>query len=255
MGEKEYSYLEWNIQGAGGYNNYSTPHFVIDTILCKDMDIVVLVEFFISSKFDYLITLLSKKYHVFISPFVMGHNQVLIALKKEKFEETEIVEVNSINVINKSLPEFLSVRLKIGDKDLYVIGTRIKTEGDTNKAQFDFLNNRFQLMTSFICLGDFNSTVSNVQRILNSKFEVRAPRTLNYENWSFVHKNGDKVGIDLVVSKGININKLKERNNQFVEYCWDFIKKENGYIKSSSEYLDPFDGKPNHAILIGSFSV
>ena len=74
-----YSFLEWNIQGAGGLSGYTIQKFVADTIIQKNKDIVVLVEFYIGYNFDYIRQRLQNNYFVFISPFLYEHNQVLIA--------------------------------------------------------------------------------------------------------------------------------------------------------------------------------
>src|SRR5690625_2400597 len=105
MDEKNvYSFLEWNIQGAGGYNDYSIPKFVVDTISKKNVDIIVLVKFYIGRNFYYFKKCLQDSYYIFISTFVYNKNQILIALNRNKFKERNISNVITINPTNVQYP-------------------------------------------------------------------------------------------------------------------------------------------------------
>lgn len=265
----EYTFLEWNIQGAGGGNNYKIPKFITNTILEKKPDIVVLVEFFIGQNFDYIRQQFEEDYSIFISPFAYKHNQVLIALKKDKFKEENIKNVITNNIMDQECPEYLQVDIDKEGKKFSIIGARIKTGGSKNdrKKQFSFLDNKFKILNKVICIGDFNVTVENAQHLFNFA-DVYAPRIVDYDSskivrWSFVHKNRNKVGIDLIVSKNILISKDVEddlskqgKYKMYANYDWGFISDENGYAKlSSDDYITEFTGKPNHAILIGKFTV
>ena len=266
MNEKiKYTFLEWNVQGAGGYCDYSTPKFVVDTIIETDIDIVVLVEFYIGCNFDYVRQRIQDNYYMFISPFVYKHNQILVALNKSKFKEEDIRNIVTINPMNTKFPEYLQIDIETEqDKVFSIMGTRIKTNCPKmdKKKQFDFLNEQIGLIDKVICIGDFNVTYSYAQQFLTSA-DIYAPRTLKNARWSFVHKNGDKVGIDLIAVKNIRIlqnenDDLSEKDGykMYAKYDWNFVNKKNGYEKlTSSDYLPEFSGKPNHAILIGSFEV
>lgn len=266
MDEKiNYTFLEWNIQGAGGYGDYSTPKFVVDTVIEKNVDIVVLVEFYIGCNFDYLRQGMEDNYYIFISPFVYKHNQILIALNRNKFKERDISNIITINPIDIKLPEYLQINIKTEqEKKFSIIGTRIKTNchKEDKEKQFDFLNNQIKLIDRVICIGDFNVTHSNAKEFLTSA-KIYGPRTRENARWSFVHKDGGKVGIDLIAAKNIRIlqnmkDNLSEKENykMYAKYDWNFVNKKNGYGKlTSSDYLPEFTGKPNHAILIGNFEV
>jgi hypothetical protein len=113
-----------------------------------------------------------------------------------------------------------------------------------------------------ICVGDFNLTSTHTKKYLTAA-KIYGPRTRENARWSFVHKDGGKVGIDLIAAKNIRIlqnmkDNLSEKENykMYAKYDWNFVNKKNGYGKlTSSDYLPEFTGKPNHAILIGNFEV
>ena len=266
MNEKlKYTFLEWNVQGAGGYRHYSIPKFVVDTIIEKNIDIVVLVEFYIGCNFDYIRQRIQDNYYMFISPFAYNRNQILIALNKDKFKESDISNISTVNPMDKKFPEYLQIDIKTEqDKVFSIIGTRIKTNcpKEDKEKQFYFLKEQIGLINKVICVGDFNATNSHAKKFLTSA-DIYGPRTLENARWSFVHKNGDKVGIDLIAVKNINILKnekdelsKKEGYEMYAKYDWDFVNEKNGYGElTSSDYLPEFTGKPNHAILIGNFEV
>lgn len=260
----EYTFLEWNIQGAGGDTNYSMPEFIADTIYDKKKDIVVLVEFIIGTNFNYLRDKLQEEYFIFVSSFALGYNQVMIALRKEKFSDKNIIKVITCNILDISCPEYL--QLDIIDKEeneFSIIGARIKSQNTTEirEKQFLFLDNIFKELNKGICLGDFNVTSSNADKFIEFA-TVYGSVTKNSMRWSFVHENGDKVGIDLIAAKGIDIQRDEEdelckmNKKMYAKYDWEFVCKENGYGNLTSEdYLTTFRGRPNHAILIGKFKV
>lgn len=258
-----YSFLEWNIQGAGGLSGYTIQKFVADTIIQKNKDIVVLVEFYIGYNFDYIRQRLQNNYFVFISPFLYEHNQVLIALNRSKFEESDILKIVTANPLDIKRPEYLQLDIKTKQEKVFsIIGARIKTQGseEDRVEQFKFLNEQIESIDRVICVGDFNLTSTHTKKYLTAA-EVYGPRTLDDKRWSFVHKDYGKVGIDLVVAKNIEIPKemeddlsKKENYKMYAIYDWGFVNAKNGYKNlTSSDYLPKF--MPNHAILIGNFKI
>jgi hypothetical protein len=202
---------------------------------------------------------------MFISPFVYKHNQILIALNRDKFKEEDIRNIITINPMDTKFPEYLQINIETEqDKVFSIIGTRIKTNcpKEYKKKQFDFLNEQIRLIDKVICIGDFNLTNSYAKQFLTAA-NIYGPRTLDNARWSFVHKDGDKVAIDLIAVKNIRILQNekddlseKEGYEMYAKYDWNFVNKKNGYEKLiSSDYLPEFTGKPNHAILIGNFEV
>ncbi|WHX25116.1 hypothetical protein QNH47_13160 [Virgibacillus halodenitrificans] len=261
----EYTLLEWNIQGAGGTCDYSTPKFVVDTIIGKNVDIIVLVEFYTGGNFDYVRKRMQNDYYIFISPFVDDRNQVLIALKRDKFKEGNISNVITIDPMDIKLPEYLQINIKTEQEEVFsIIGTRIKTSGlkEDREAQFKFLDNKIGSIAKVVCIGDFNVNITKVDKLLTSA-DVYGPKTQDDARWSFVHNDGGKVGIDLIAARKIGILKkekddlsFKEGYEMYAKYDWDFLNKKNGFENlTSSDFLPAFTGKPNHAILLGSFKL
>ena len=269
MKQKNYTFLEWNIRGAGGYDNYLIPKFVVNTILEKNTDVVILTEFYAGCNFDYFRQSIEDNYYIFISPFVSGYNQILIALNKNTFGKSDIYEIITVNPLDNNLPEYLRINIKNQPSEGFsIIGTRIKTQGDIEdrKKQFEFLDNQIEQADKIICVGDFNVLFGKLKSLLKSA-EVYAPRIINNKRWSCTHKNGDKdedkVGIDLIASKNIEIPKnledelsKKEGYKMYAKYDWDFVNKKNGYGSlTPSHCLSEVTGKPDHAVLIGNFKV
>lgn len=262
----KYTFLEWNIQGAGGYRNYSIPNFVVDTIIEKGKDIVVLVEFYIGRNFDYVRKQMQDNYYIFISPFAYSHNQILIALNKNKFKKEDISNIVTINPMDTKLPEYLQIDIKTKQGKVFsIMGTRIKSKilEEDKMKQFHFLNEQIESIDKVICIGDFNVLFSYAKPLFPSVNDVHAPRVYDAARWSFIHGNGNKVGIDLIAVKNIIIPKNVEDDlskkmgyKMYAEYDWTFVNEKNGYGKlTPSDYLPAFSGKPNHAMLIGSFEV
>ncbi|PWI21211.1 hypothetical protein DF281_13360 [Kurthia zopfii] len=202
---------------------------------------------------------------MFISPFVYKHNQILIALNRNKFKERDISNIITINPVDVQSPEYLQINIKTEQEKVFsIIGTRIKTNclKEDREKQFDVLNNKIRLIDKAICIGDFNITYSYAIKYLTSA-EIYGPRTRDNARWSFVHKDGGKVGIDLIAAKNVRILQNekddlsdKEGYKMYAKYDWNFVTKKNGYERlTSSDYLPEFSGKPNHAILMGSFEV
>ena len=162
-------------------------------------------------------------------------------------------------------PEYLQINIKTEeDKNFSIIGTRIKTNGPEKdkQKQFDFLNDQIRLIDKVICIGDFNVDNTNANRILNEA-KTYGPRTYDDARWSFTHKDGGKVGIDLIATKNIVVLKnqeddlsKKEGYKMYAKYDWNFVNSKNGYGKlTSSDFLSGVTGKPDHAILTGNIEV
>ncbi|GEK32282.1 hypothetical protein KZO01_25910 [Kurthia zopfii] len=224
-----------------------------------------MVEFYIGCNFDYVRQRMQDNYYMFISPFVYKHNQILIALNRNKFKERDISNIITINPVDVQSPEYLQINIKTEQEKVFsIIGTRIKTNclKEDREKQFDVLNNKIRLIDKAICIGDFNITYSYAIKYLTSA-EIYGPRTRDNARWSFVHKDGGKVGIDLIAAKNVRILQNekddlsdKEGYKMYAKYDWNFVTKKNGYERlTSSDYLPEFSGKPNHAILMGSFEV
>lgn len=248
----ELKYLEWNLHAMGG-REYTIPGFIADYI--KDVDIFVLVEFCASEGFDEFSKNL-RDFDLYCSPYTSkGYNQVCIGMRKSlKYNLSSIV---SVDVCDVNIPELLQVDVKIGEKEISILGTRIKTQSRTIKNQINFLKSHLAKLDSYICLGDFNARFKFINDNLSCVGDVYGPRTLN-GYYSFVQKNGGMVALDWLLTYNVNnvYNGYADAmDSPNATFDWSFVSEENGYgKKSSSDYLG-IKGLPDHAILKGMFEI
>lgn len=243
-------YLEWNLNARGNYINYTIPPFVIDYI--KTVDIAVLVEFQNGTNWYEFRSKLEPEYILCVSPHVSDNfNQVCIALRRNRNIKIENILVK--NIFDQNIPEFLQLDVKIDDKTLSIIGTRIKTEGNSKPAQYDFLKKRIEYLENILCVGDFNCTSKTLQQKMGNTLDVYGPRIAK-GYFSYVFENNNSQGLDWVITKGIQkiYNPYQDQNNSpFATYDWSFISRANGYgHKTKHDFLN-ISGLPDHAILTG----
>lgn len=245
-------YLEWNLHAKGGIG-YKMPGFIVDYV--KMVDIFALVEFSNGTGWDILRNELLNEFDLFYTPFsIKGYNQICIGIRKNI--GYKMLSVIYADPWNTKVPEYLEIQVEIDNKKLSIIGTRIKTQGNTKDDQFKWLNEYLREKERFICLGDYNC----VQSVLAKKFkniaEVYGPRVIN-GYYSFVFKNGDTHGLDWVLSKNIKIynNYSDKDDSPYATYDWEFVTEKNGYgNKAEYDYLG-LNNLPDHAILKGMFEI
>lgn len=248
-GSMEIKYLEWNLHAMGGIG-YKIPEFICEYI--NSADIFVLVEFCMENGwYEFKESL--KEFDLYCSPYVSkAYNQVCIGIRKKIANVGyKLLSVVSSNVCDSNIPEFLQVDIKIENKNLSVIGTRIKTQGGTQLQQFQYLKGRLNSIDVFCCMGDFNARY----KCMTKEFPnyVYGPRIAkNYH--SFVHENGDLCGLDWLISKGVTdvYNGYSDAGDSpYATYDWSFVDSKNGYgNKTKYDYLN-INGLPDHAILKG----
>lgn len=249
-------YLEWNIHGAGGYGDYAIPEFVADTILQPkyNVDIIILVEFYMGHNWNRFRNRLEEDYDIFISPFIDYHNQVLIAIKKNVLK---VIDVITVNPLDKDIPELFAVDTSIGDRRLIIAGNRIKSQAHNKEPQYDYLKNFMNRYETIICAGDDNCTCSYLKNKFRDEIQVFGPRIMN-KKWSYVHENGDRVGVDWLLAKGIKeFKNFGEDADQspYATYDWDFVNEMNGYgTRKNIDYLSDLP-LPDHGILNGEFNI
>ena len=241
-------YLEWNLRAMGGID-YKIPQFVVDHI--KQVDIFVLTEFCMAKGWSFFQQDL-KEFDLYCSPYVSkGYNQICIGIRKNI--GYEVVSVISKNVCDINIPEFLQIDIEIENKPISIIGLRIKTQKDTQKWQYEYLEQYLQSIGNFICLGDFNAVCNTLTQYFSSVADVYGPRILNGYH-SFVHKNGDKCGLDWLVVRGITkvYNGYPDVDDSpKATYDWSFITDTNGYGNKTKDDFLGIEGLPDHAILKG----
>lgn len=109
----------------------------------------------------------------------------------------------------------------------------------------------------FLCLGDFNCVHNTLSEYFSSVAEVYGPRIVN-DYHSFVFKDGDRVGLDWLVEKGLDsvYNGYQDvKCSPIATYDWSFLTEENGYLgKTENDYLG-IKGLPDHAMLKGMVKI
>ncbi|MDE6625228.1 MAG: hypothetical protein K2K56_02525 [Lachnospiraceae bacterium] len=251
----EIKYLEWNLN-ARGNKNYTIPSFVPEYIIQKNVDIMVLLEFCCGDNWNDFKCILEKDYDLYISPYISGnYNQVCIALRRSrKFQMEKIIVEDACDI---NIPEFLQIDVHIDEKQINIIGTRIKTEGKSKENQYNFLKTHFKSLNTVLCLGDFNCVYNKLSEFMDAELDVYGPRIKN-NYYSFVFENGDCQGLDWVITKGISsvYNPYDDKNKTpYATYDWEYITEDNGYEKKTkADYLN-IEGLPDHAILTGAIDI
>ena len=124
----------------------------------------------------------------------------------------KLIAVKTVDVCDVNRPEFLQVDIEIENKKLSIIGTRIKTKSDTKLIQYNYLKSCFNNIDRFLCLGDFNCVHNTLSEYFSSVAEVYGPRIVN-DYHSFVFKDGDRVGLDWLVEKGLDSSQPFDAQN------------------------------------------
>lgn len=249
----EIKYLEWNVNARGG-KDYKIPDFICNHL--NKVDVFVLVEFRMDNGWDTFLNNLTE-FDVYCSPYIpKGYNQVCVGIRKTM--NYKLLSVVSNDVCDVNVPEFLQVDIEIADKQLSIIGTRIKTQGRTKEQQFVFLKSYLAKIDTFFCLGDFNALYRPLRDRLKSysDTEVYGPRIKNGYH-SFVCKNGDKRGLDWIFSRGITVyNGYPDaKSTPYATYDWSFLTPENGYGTATKDNFLNIRSLPDHAILKGMIKI
>lgn len=256
--------IEWNIHGAAGYGNYSMPSFIANTILDLNPDVAILVEFVFAEGWGMVKKSLEKHYYLLSSPYVSGTNGILIAIKKEVAGAGENMElVADLHTEQPELPNFLQVKVLEGNKEINVLGVRIRDDPETNEMQCKAVSDHIRTLSAnstIICAGDFNIWNRYVkERIGISDIQVYTPEYTmepgkfnTLSTWSAVIKGryggSGKALIDHVIVRNANVCKI--------EYRWDFVNRKNGYGDlKAGDYKSHLSGLPDHAILLAEIEV
>lgn len=247
----------WNINQRAGSRNTLIPTLVFEELMKKNLDVLVLTEFFETSNSKELISNLNNaNYTVRMSEYEVNSNQILVAIKNE-LVNTDI-DVHCFNN-NDTLPNLLHLRIN----DLNIIGTRIKIGPYSNNQEIlnhDFMDRRNQLYKlidyasnlegQIIILGDFNNGKHN-ENDIDKTFKGVAREHFNYylmkedfkthnfllhtpeNSYSWQANNSTQCKLDHIIVK--NISKVTN-----VKYDWSFLNRSDYKIKV---------GYPNHALL------
>lgn len=303
--------IAWNINGRANWNQkYEIPRFVVDIISNshkiiyshKNADIIILTEFVIAKGWNYLQEKLEKDY-VLITTYTAFQNSVLIGIKKSIIEgkTNDIVCTSQINDVysGDSIPDFLQIKLKVKkdcqEKEICVIGTRIRTtindfrqknerekqelldkDFQDRKKQFDAIVKHVKsLNVPAIIIGDFNNGNIQYERNKNQEYTNISRQFFNYQMiWRIIEDDNNwKLGTpdqggDYTNGKFSYVSKDKSHTKEdhlictgnsnvlMCDYNWDFITKENGYDNlKPTDYKSDLSGLPDHAILVATVEI
>lgn len=276
---------EWNIHHQGGSSSNTTPGWVVAEL--KDQDIVVLTEFptdvaedsaaaRVNAKADassrsrklVLEGLQKAGFTCFPSNNQCG-NDVLIAIKESLIagSEPELRYCNPYCDEGKLIPENAIVELKIGDRDLVVVGVRIRTleHFEARKAQFESLVDELKKLSDrpVLIAGDWNhGKVGLADKHWNLELMERRLGELNYsvspkKGSSIFQENGyyDFPDDHFVVNQAMLC--LEE-----VNYDRDFTERDSSEYKWGRNFCNWSSDKgesvrppyPDHAMLKATLS-
>lgn len=247
--------MGWNINQRSNHSGKDKiPDFILKAIEEQKADIIVLTEFFKAKGYEEFISKLENfGYRASLDPREpeKNKNQIMIAVS-EKLDISNGVNIKTLpNDIESNYPNFLQITVKYKGKPLTIIGTRMR---DMEKAsQFKELNDHIVNIPKehkIICIGDFNAFHKFcVDHLPFSNEEISPNWCQHQEEYSYVHKNGDKVQIDHIAVKGITVS--NENNEKY--YNWNFIDKDNGYCDLKQQDYKSFkESLPDHAILFAN---
>ncbi len=285
---KELKILEWNINGRSsmGWNDdYYIKDFVIDRIMKEEAHIIILVEFAIGKGWDYFQSQLQNNNYIWFMTYTSPQNGVLIAIK------TDIEGLNTIGdnikVTHENIPnslDILSVNLKYDEKQICLIGTRIRVKNKNYKDRGSQLSELVEYVRkikeankdiSIIIAGDFNHgkihgdesgfdesvykkkklvqepcsyhRIKNLFKEINCQVYTPVGEEKDIFSWS-----GGKYFLKLdhlIISDDLKV-KGKDMEPE-INYHWDFVTTKNGYgVKKPKSYKSESNSRPDHAILI-----
>ncbi|NLJ19387.1 hypothetical protein [Globicatella sulfidifaciens] len=146
--------FEWNINQRGG-GKIKMPDFIAKVIAQKKSRIIILTEFVKGEGYEELKTRLEqagyKIYHNEVSS--QGNNEVLIAVKLDEHLSIESKPVEKMNTQQKILPNFLQLNAIYCQKELIVIGVRIRvlpTYEKRGRVFFTEVKNEIKLVFEYL---------------------------------------------------------------------------------------------------------
>jgi len=298
--------MVWNIHGAastGWSNQYEIKNFVVDKVVDIKADVIIINEFVVSQGWDYFQQQLVAHNYIWFITHTSGNNGILIAVKKQilnnadsiadQVYQTEIVTTTMTTKI-KDKPNFLQVKLNIGEKELYVIGTRIRVKLDEvaarelnievrpkqklsdegkdkiQKTQIQFKNQQLKALkehldsispdAAILCGGDFNAWKNPIQTVMGSRYSVSTP-TYRMGKWQ------DYSTLDVWSAVPYN-DKNKQLFDHFISTTnvkvvnpmydgWSFVISNNTEYKDRriEDYKSDLVGCPDHDILYADIEI
>lgn len=258
---KSLQLLCWNINQRSGIGQLDLPNMVLEEIVKREPDVLVLTEYVKKSNHSEFILELEKEDYVAITDnrTTTGANEVFIACKKILIK-TDNPVIETLPTSNE-YPNFLALTLTVDDKELTVVGTRIKTDSYYNspqeKVNQDYKDRNIQLDNLFkylekniqgstIITGDFNNGYYKDNDIVETYLATEKGR--KYYNYPMLKEKAISKGYKLHTPKGYSCGTLKldhiltkDCKVVSINYDWSFT--------SNPSYRNDTIGFPDHAIL------
>ena len=282
------SVLEWNIHASasrGWSNDYSINTWIVDAIIDKNCDVVVINEFVVSIGWDYFQKRLKENDYAWFMTYTSKENGILIAIKKEKFS---VVNWNDVNIVNKLSsdkndmePDFIHIKVNYNNEPLNIIGVRIKVCTDAMNIDEDYKCRvqQFELLCKYlsnikektIVLGDFNNGNIFREYDKNQLYHNCSRQYYNYQMiWREVEeklkwrldtpdKGGNYGNKFSIVTRDPNGKVYYTKEDHVIsrgcnvlngDYLWDFMENTDVYgeLKCDS-YKSNLKYIPDHAML------
>lgn len=261
--------LEWNINQRS--SNKNVPDYVINEIIRKDPDIIVLVEFKGVKNAKMMEENLSNYYVSYYdgTPYSLNDsrtgNGVLIALKKDKFLQPEPKDISYPKVFDDKQPNWLKVHSTLKNGEILdVIGIRVRILKESTKdlksrkEQIEWILKDNNKINKQMILGDFNygphRTAYKSELMLNWQDIIDMIRTYGYlkeaiSPYSPVGTSWKYANLDWLITKGISVDTESDYN----ELDWSFgrYNKRNyvqGYLVPEGFFIRNDSSYPDHAI-------
>lgn len=263
--------VEWNINQRAV--EAIIKGFVVNEILAKDPDVIVLVEFKGKHNFDILQRNLDEYYHFYYNGCGSKSNGIYIALKKSKFMSRQTMDFNhQKEPDSKKQPNWARITCQLKSdkgvlgKTLNIIGTRIIT-GPTysrkelidRKGQIEWLLSNNNNCKRQIIIGDFNYGPHVTE--WDSKFELNWQDIIqvfrdhgylgNQEHspYSPVGTSWKSEKLDWLITKGVKVSEESDYNRldwSFGKHYKDFFV--DGYLVPGQYFIRTKPSYPDHAM-------
>lgn len=279
---KNLKVLEWNINMRSN-NNIEIPTWVLEEIVKKEPDIIVLVEYkngVENDKIlnDFLEENIGKYIIQYYDPQKPKTNGILIAVRNKYFDSAEIVDSQEKYLSNKEHPNWLLVKATLinnndGDSiDIIGVRTRVGRSETSGILQFKTFLNKMDTVSQSakkIIIGDFNygpHITDNVStNNINWQDFIEMIRKMNYlkvdkkekqkglglEIYSPYSPSGTSYKdrkLDWLLLRGFQVKK-----SDYNQLDWSFGANNNrsyttGYMVPEGYFIRTDPGYPDHAM-------
>ena len=140
-----------------------------------------------------------------------------------------------------------------------IINNWCRIKVDINNENTDYKKNQFKALDDYLskqthdvlCIGDYNAYWGNLwstpknttlNKSMEKGYSLYTPTYKEGDWYSFVHKNGEKIQLDHLITN-ISAQSIP------VKYDWNFINQSRYSGEVTAESANKPNGKPDHAII------